>query len=173
MKLKLSEMASIAEVVGAIAVVISLVYVGVQVRDTNRAVRSAAINDANISLQAWYLMMSSDPEGIETFLSGILGTEPLSRNEEFRYMMQTQSAFYAYQNIFLLGQEGTLDNDAMASLVGGVQAGRNTPGLRRFWSQRRGYFHKDFVDYIEKLMDDPELPDGIPDLYRQPTPAQN
>lgn len=36
MKLKLSDWASIAEVVGAIAIVISLIYVGVQVNDSTR-----------------------------------------------------------------------------------------------------------------------------------------
>ena len=41
MKTKLSELASIAEIIGAFAVVISLIYVGVQVNDSAGAVRSA------------------------------------------------------------------------------------------------------------------------------------
>jgi hypothetical protein len=68
MKLKLSELASMAEVVGAVAVVISLVYVGAQVRDTTRAVRSAAINDANIAMQSWHQMMSSEPVPIRSWV---------------------------------------------------------------------------------------------------------
>lgn len=47
MKLKLSEFASVAEIVGAFAVVVSLIHVGVQVNDSNRAVRSASVNDAS------------------------------------------------------------------------------------------------------------------------------
>ncbi len=38
MKLKLSQYASIAEIVGAFAVVLSLIYVGVQVNDSASAV---------------------------------------------------------------------------------------------------------------------------------------
>ena len=55
MKLKLSELASIAEIIGAFAVVISLIYVGVQVNDSAGAARSASANDANSAVQDWYL----------------------------------------------------------------------------------------------------------------------
>ena len=55
MKFKLSDLASIAEIIGAFAVVISLIYVGVQVNDSAGAVRSASANDANVAVQSWYL----------------------------------------------------------------------------------------------------------------------
>jgi len=60
MKIKLSDFASIAEIIGAFAVVISLVYVGVQVNDSAGAVRSAAANDANVAVQNWYMQIGSD-----------------------------------------------------------------------------------------------------------------
>ena len=60
MKLTLSKFASLAEIVGAFAVVASLIYVGIQVDDSNRAVRSASINDANVAVQEWYMQIGSD-----------------------------------------------------------------------------------------------------------------
>ncbi len=62
MKLKLSELASIAEIVGAFAVVISLIYVGIQVNDSAVAVRSSSANDANVALQNWYLQIGSEQQ---------------------------------------------------------------------------------------------------------------
>ena len=47
MKLKLSEWASVAEVLGGIAIVVSLVFVGVQVNDGNRATRAATSQEAS------------------------------------------------------------------------------------------------------------------------------
>ena len=168
MKLKLSELASLAEVIGAIAVVISLVYVGAQVRDTTRAVRSSAINDANIALQSWYQMMSSDPEGIRVYLEASLSPEPLTRDEEFRFAMQAQAVFYAIQNVYLLGREGSLDEDTTAALTAGIQATRHTPGLRRFWAQRKPYFDPEFAEYVEQVFAMPETPlDGM-SVYQLP-----
>ena len=71
MKLKLSELASIAEIIGAFAVVISLIYVGVQVNDSAGAVRSAAANDANVALQNWYLQIGSDQQTSELFYEAL------------------------------------------------------------------------------------------------------
>ena len=172
MKLKLSELASLAEVVGAIAVVISLVYVGAQVRDTTRAVRSAAINDANIALQSWYEMMGSDPEGIAVFLEEALSTEPLSREGDFRYMMQSMALFYAIQNVYLLAKEGSLDEGTAAALTAGIQATRNTPGFDRFWSQRRWYFEPEFVEFVDRIRALPESPlDNLPS-YQPRAPGE-
>ena len=44
--MKLQDMASVAEIMGGVAVVISLIYVGVQVNDSTSAIRSAAASDA-------------------------------------------------------------------------------------------------------------------------------
>ena len=52
MKLKLSEMSHVAEIIGAIAIVVSLAYVGVQVKDSAEATRSAAVNDASVAMQS-------------------------------------------------------------------------------------------------------------------------
>jgi len=60
LKLKLAEWASIAEIIGAVAVIVSLIYVGLQVNDNTAAVRSAAANDASVAMQVWYLEMGSN-----------------------------------------------------------------------------------------------------------------
>ena len=62
MRLKLGEWASVAEIAGAIAVIVSLIYVGYQVNDNTAAIRSAAANDASVAMQTWYLEMGSNPE---------------------------------------------------------------------------------------------------------------
>ena len=55
MNQKLSDWASIAEILGAVAIVISLIFVGLQLNDGNREARAAttqAVLDAEMSFQA-------------------------------------------------------------------------------------------------------------------------
>ncbi|NCF14506.1 MAG: hypothetical protein GWP62_04295 [Gammaproteobacteria bacterium] len=55
MRPRLSEWASIAEIIGAVAIVISLVFVGLQVNDSNREARAATVQaalDAELAFQA-------------------------------------------------------------------------------------------------------------------------
>jgi hypothetical protein len=78
MKMKLKQWASFAEIIGALAVVISLVYVGIQVNDSAGAVRSAAANDANVALQAWYLQVGADRETSSIIYRGLMSEQALT-----------------------------------------------------------------------------------------------
>ena len=46
--MNLEDFASVAEIVGGIAVIISLIYVGLQVNDSASAARSTAASDATV-----------------------------------------------------------------------------------------------------------------------------
>ena len=85
MKLKLAEFASIAEIIGGLAVVISLVYVGVQVNDSASAVRAASVNDAAVATQNWYLQIGSDQQTSNLWWRAVTSKEALSNEEEFQF----------------------------------------------------------------------------------------
>jgi len=169
MKNKLSDMASIAEIVGAFAVVISLIYVGIQVNDSAIAVRSAAANDANVALQNWYLQAGSDKQTSEVFYRGLTSPEALPATEEFQFLMMFHGVFLAFQNGFLLAEEGSIDSDFRDSLIAVILGVKDLPGMGRYWKQRRSYLHPDFAIYVETLFDmDSETPDDIYSDYRRP-----
>lgn len=93
MKSKLSEWASIAEILSAAAVVVSLLFVGFQIGDGNRGTRAAtaqAVLDSEMFFQAELLRYA---ETWEKVITGV----PLSDGEEKRrgivlfQMMQTQN----------------------------------------------------------------------------------
>ena len=166
MKWKLSEMASIAEIIGAFAVVISLVYVGVQVNDSAGAVRSASANDANVALQNWYLEIGSDQQTSELFYNALTSEEALSNQEEFQFLMMLHGAFLAFQNSFFLAEEGTIDAELREAITAAILGVKDTPGMKRYWRQRRGYLHSGFVAYVDELLTlDVDI---AVDIYRNP-----
>ena len=166
MKFKLSELASIAEIIGAFAVVISLVYVGAQVSDSAGAVRSAAANDANVAVQNWYMQIGSDQQTSELFYNALTSEEALSNQEEFQFLMMIHGIFLAFQNSYLLAEEGTIDVELRDGLTRVVLGIKDTPGMRRYWRQRRGYLHSDFANYVDQLLTQ-EADDSV-DIYRIP-----
>lgn len=132
MKLKLSELASIAEIIGAFAVVISLIYVGVQVNDSAGAVRSASANDANEAVQNWYLQIGSDQQTSELFYEALTSEQALSNQEEFQFLMMMHGIFLAFQNSYLLAEEGTIDVELREGLTGVVIGIKDLPGMKRY-----------------------------------------
>jgi hypothetical protein len=164
MKFELSEWASIAEIIGAFAVVISLVYVGIQVNDSTGAVRSASANDANEALQSWYMEIGSDQQTSELFYRALTSEKPLSNQEEFQFLMMLHGAFLAFQNSYLLAEEGTIDIDLREAITAAVVGVKDLPGTKRYWRQRKSYLHAGFAVYVEKLM--AQESEASVDIYR-------
>ena len=140
---RLSNMAHLAEIIGAFAVVVSLVYVGLQVNDSVSASRSASVNAANVALQDWYL-------------------------EEFRFLMTFHGVFLAFQNSYWLAEEGTLDRELLEALTAAILGVKDTPGMRRYWRQRRSYLNASFGAYVDQLLE--RETNTSMDIYRSPDP---
>jgi hypothetical protein len=166
MKLKLSEWANLAEIIGAFAVVVSLLYVGIQVNDSASAVRSASANDANVALQNWYLQIGSDRETSERFYAALTSETPLSNQEEFQFLMMLHGAFLAFQNSYLLAEEGTIDTDLREAITAAILGVKTLPGMKRYWRQRRSYLHSGFAEYVDQLL--LQETDVTVDIYRTP-----
>lgn len=166
MRLKLAEFASVAEIVGAFAVVISLIYVGMQVNDSASAVRAASANDVNVALQSWYLQIGTNQQTSELFYRALTSEEALSNEEEFQYLMMLHGAFLAFQNSYLLAEEGTIDTELREAITAAIVGIKQLPGMRRYWRQRKSYLHSGFAAYVDQLIEqDIEV---TVDIYRTP-----
>jgi hypothetical protein len=149
--MKLENWASLAEIVGAMAVVISLVYVGIQVHDSAGAARSAAANDVNVAMQEWYMQAGSDRQTSTLLYRGLVSGQALPDEEEFQFLMMTHAFFMGVQNSYLLAQEGTIDEELRNSLKNAIHGIQNLPGMNRYWRQRRSYLHSGFVEWVEQI----------------------
>jgi len=140
------------ELIGAFTVVISLIYVGVQVRHSAGAVRSAAANDASVAMQNWYLEIGSNRQASDIWFNAMTSPEPLATHDEFQFMMSMHSCLLGMQNSYLLSQEGTLDAEFREAITTALVAVKDLPGMGRYWRQRRNFFHAGFTEYVDDLL---------------------
>ena len=140
------------ELIGAFAVVVSLIYVGVQVRHSAGAVRSAAATDASVTMQNWYLEMGSNRQASHIWFNAMTSPDPLSTHDEFQFMMSMHAVLLGMQNSYFLSQEGTLDAEFREAITTAIVAVKDLPGMDRYWRQRRGFFHTGFAEYVDGLL---------------------
>lgn len=165
---RLSNMAHLAEIVGAFAVVVSLIYVGLQVNDSVSASRSASVNAANVALQDWYLEVGTNEQTSSLFYRGLMSDEPLPAEEEFQFLMTFHGVFLAFQNSYWLAEEGTLDRELLEALTAAILGVKDTPGMRRYWRQRKSYLNASFGAYVDQLLE--RETNTSMDIYRPPAP---
>ena len=162
---------AIGEMIGAGAVIASLVYLAKQIKDSARAARSAAVTDATNAIQALYHELGSNSKYSEHFLKGLTDYDSMPEREQFQWLMMMHSWFIAFQRSFFLSQEGTLDVELRDSIGTAIIAVNHLPGLRRYWEQRKSYFQPEFIQWVEGQFERSPLTDMHPYDRRASSPS--
>ena len=150
--MKLSDAAKWAEVVSAVAIVVSLIYVGIQVTDNTTATRSAIANHANTEFIDWYEHISADPEIVDVWYRGVREPENLTDQEFLRFVFLCHIVMLQFQNNFYLVEEGTLDEKVLESITLTLTTIKGTAGFDRYWALRKQLFYPEYRMFIEELM---------------------
>ena len=145
----LSELAHIAEITAAIAVIVSLVYVGQQVRENTAAIRSstmqAVANSSDMALQS----QAANEELIRIRNTGDADVSALTELEASRYFSINRAIWIRMQNIYAQRQLGVLDDSfwyTYSRIICGIYA---PPGVRDTWPDHSGVLAPDFVEFVE------------------------
>ena len=140
MKYKLSDIAHIAEIIGAVAIVLSLIFVGIQLNDSTRATRSATANESISTVTAWYSELGHNEQSSALFWNALADPTALTPEEWVQFVFNLHGLMLPFQNSYYLAQEGTLDAEVQQSITEAIVAAKEQPGFHLFWRQRRGIF---------------------------------
>ena len=157
--MKLSEAANWAEIVSAVGLIVSLIYVGIQVTDNTSAMRSEMASNASTEFIDWYSHLSGDPELMDVWLRGVTDPETLDEQESLRFVFLVHIIMLQFQNNYYLVEEGTLDEKMLFAINNTLATIRGTPGFDMYWSLRRELFNPEYRTFVEQLMFDSE---GLP-----------
>lgn len=152
MKLKLSECAQIAEIIGAFVIVLSLVFVGVQLNENAKATRSATANATIASMSSWYAGNGQNEQASANLLNAMGKPDEQTHEEWFQFVINFHAFMLNAQNSYYLVGEGTLDlkiRDSLTAVFAGV---KDQPGFHRYWAQRRSIFSPEFQNYVDTIL---------------------
>lgn len=153
---------AVGEIIGAVAVIATLIYLAKQIKDSARAARSAAVTDATTAMQAFYLELGRDPQVSEGFLQGLRSYESLPASSQFQWLMLMHSCFLGFQRAFFLAKEGTLDADLRDSIGTAIVSVNHMEGMAAYWRQRKIFFQPQFIAWVEELLEREPLTDMHP-----------
>jgi hypothetical protein len=170
-KLKLSECAQIAEIVGAFAIILSLIFVGFQLNNNARATRSATATSTIASMSSWYAGMGQNNQTSANFINAMGNPDEQTREEWFQFVMNFHAFMLNAQNSYYLVNEGTLNLEIRDSLTAVIAAVKNQPGFHLYWEQRRDIFFPEFQAYVDEILASEQV--NSKGLYRDITPAED
>ena len=148
----------IVEVIGILALVVSLIFVGLEVRQSAAATRGAtqqALTDA--AREASGAMVADEAIAALTLrLINATSWSEFSPTERYRAVLLFTSMMRVYESAHYQYGEGTLSPEIWVGWEASARGIAAMPGLKLFWADRRLYFNERFRSYLESLMQDAE-----------------
>lgn len=141
--------ALIAEIAGAIAVVMSVIYLALQIGANTKVLRSQAHYNA-LSLAQRPFEMAIENEGLSKILNaGFATPQALSPEEWMRCSYYIFMEFNAWEYLYYQHRDGSIPKElwvgADASFKQSIGA---KAGYARFWSEREIAFDEPFRSYV-------------------------
>jgi hypothetical protein len=155
----LSDWASLGSFVSGVAVLVSLVYLNVQVRQS-KADRHATIRALRATRNTDIFLKASEPSLAEAISKAVMGASDVSNTQLSQFRNYCRANFYNTEDAFYHHREGSLNDAAYVSLIRGIRSTLAWPGVRVIWKRSRGAHGSEFVEFIDKII--AEVPVAVP-----------
>ncbi|NNF13214.1 MAG: hypothetical protein HKN72_08325 [Gemmatimonadetes bacterium] len=152
---------ALGELVGAIAVVATLIYLGRQMRHAseesarNQSELSRTRYDAlNRELARSAAAWGATPEITDVMFRGFAGTANLTQQEMFRFYAGLQRFFRSMESLFVYSTEGGVQGWGVENWRNGMIDFMTFPGLREYWQDRQHWYSDAFRREVDALTSD-------------------
>lgn len=150
----LESLANLGEIIGAIAVVVSLIYLAVQVRQNTQAQRTENFSRALDRVAAIQAALSQDSGTAVIFAKGVVDPGKLTPKERIQFTWSMYELFGAFEFMFLASKSNSLPEDVWQRWSSAVAYWLSFAGVRNWWQARPIPFTTDFTSYVERLLQD-------------------
>ena len=107
---------AIAELLGAVGVILSLLYVATQVRHSRHSTNSATYQTIQTNLATTARLLSDNGELAKMYDAAILG-ESLDEADSTRLKHLFDGLTYQYEDLFFLHEQGSLETDLFMNQI--------------------------------------------------------
>jgi len=144
-----STMGTLAEVVSAVGVIVSLIYVAAQVRHNTRAVRSATHHALVTTRLDYVALVADNPELSRIVRVGSEDYGRLDRDERHRFGLVMYYSFSAGENFYYQYRQGALDQEQWQRWCETLRVYFAQPGIREWFETTPQQFTASFAAFLD------------------------
>ena len=151
--MKLSDWANVAEIVGAVAVIVTLAYVAVQIEQNTVAVE-ASTRQGRLDFGWQQAELLITQPGLATLvMEAEQNADDLNAEERLRFYEFTTWRFATWELTFLENTDGLIDEETWAAWNGYYMLmAEGKPGYRKFFRDTRQQWDSRFMVHIDKSL---------------------
>jgi hypothetical protein len=151
--MSLENLGNLGEFIGAIAVLVSVIYLALQIRQntkslitqTGQAIMSQGVN-ASIDTAA--------NDSLMVVLAKLGDQKELTVAERIQYSIWMEGIITNYSQIFYVHQQGNLDDNLHEAAENRLRKILSKPGALEWWQSCRSDFTQEFQDDVDRIVGD-------------------
>lgn len=146
----LEDLGNLGDFVGGFAVVITLIYLALQIRHNTASVEAAAVQSASQSFADIVESFARDSEMLNVYLAGTRDYEGLSPEERQRFAAIMGSMLHRFEGLVVLSDRGTLPPRSWDGAVNRLRGAFALPGTLAWWERGQYVFNKRLQVWVEE-----------------------
>jgi hypothetical protein len=147
---------AIGEIVGAVAVVVTLGYLAVQIRQNTRSLRAAAVQEVVRSANEWSSLQVRDAKLSVIFAKGINDYSSLSAEQQAQFSHMLYVAFRNYWVAKELTDQGLIAVNASEAYEAAIRFVFQSPTMLNWLDESGPYLARELRERIRNLVATPQ-----------------
>ena len=145
----IQDLGSIGELVSSVAVLITLIYLAIQVKQNTVMMRNAASQSTASAGREVALATMASPEMAKIFVKLSAGEE-LNPEEQIHRLMWCQATLRALESYYMHWKSGLVDDEFWATRKNGATSILGTL-TEEIWASVKSQYDTGFVDFVDEL----------------------
>jgi hypothetical protein len=152
--MSIQDLGSIADLIAALATIITLAYLAFQIRENTKAVRSESSRSIRSDGAATFRLIAADPGVAGLFNKGLSDPESLDPVELTRFNFLISEFYSLIECAHREWKLGVGQESDVQKLIRQCSGVFRTPGGRYWWKQQSAIHPLDIREYLEPILGD-------------------
>ena len=151
-RLTLSEITNLAEIVGTIAIVVSLIFVGLQIRQNTRQIEAASYQTGITFIDA-VNNLATNPDSAGLIIKGLQDFDALTKVEKARFdgrLYNVMNKFFLARQVYL---QGSLSREVYETYEDLLARLMRSPGAALWWAKTKYIIPDDIKSVIDGIIE--------------------
>ena len=153
--MNIEDLAAWGEFLGGIAVITGLIYLAIQIRESNIQAKVDSNQRFAESISQFGLLPATDRELADIFLRGLEGLDKLQGTDRMRFITFISNGMLrTFENLYFEHLAGRLEQRIWIGAERMLLVTVGAEGFQDVWEMRRTWFEENFQEYIDSLVRD-------------------
>ena len=155
----LEQASYLAEIIGVVVVVISIIYLAIQVKQNTRSMRIQTVHDISSSFKAAQASIAHDKDLADVYHRGVFNYDQLEPLEQLRFNLLVTSIVRVLDELLFQHAEGAVDESMWRGYKTLLEDVFRYPGYQAIWNIRKQQYSKKFQQHIDHFIENTSLRD--------------